>query len=310
MENQNEQIPVSDFEDDAWIELDRKLGRDSVEPDAGDVIDEKDDLIKDIIEGKDSGEDEQDVEQEKQQESQPDEPLDEVEEDGGSLGDEDGSDSDNDSDSLDLDSNDVDHDSNIYNQTVKMPFGLPEMTVGEMKDVVVEVGRHRDESEKMRNEGIASREFAKDLISAIGELPPNAQQMIREYVEKDVRQQTELLLERVPEWNDNVTYTRESQEIAKIANDYGISDYEFSAIRDNRHIRILRDFTKAKTEVTQLQDRLKELQKQVDASKRQERSKGKKTMAKRQIQNNARSKIAELVKAGRTLDAIDTLIKG
>ena len=308
--NEANEIPVNTFEEDEWIELDKKIGHEKeVNALAGEREADKYDDIDALLSGK-APEADADTEshikdsEEDQESDQQEEPIgvDEPEEPGAEEAD-DAVDDVHDDDAPDDDIK------ALYSKEVKMPFGMEPMTVGEMKDVVVEVNRLTADAEKTRNEAIATKEYLKDLIAIMGELPPNAQAMIRQYVDKDVTRQTQLLLEKVPEWNDNVTYTRESGELARLADEYGISNYEYQAIRDNRHIHILRDFNKSRQRTAELESRMKEMQKQLDNAKRQERSKGKKPMGKRQIQTNAQKKIAELVKAGRKHEAIDQLLR-
>ena len=302
----------SSFEESTWREMDKEIGHvKESNALAGERERDKFDDIDDLLAGRATGEAEPkavDTEKnagEENQESEakedeiidvsPDEADDEPE------AADDGSDD-------DIPDGDDEDPAKLYATKVKMPFGMGEMTVGEMKDVVVEVNRITAEAEKEKRQAFNEREYLRDLIAVMGELPPQAQMMVRQYIDKDMTRQTQALLDKIPEWNDNVTYTRESGQLANLADEYGISNYEFQAIRDNRHIHILRDFNKARQRNAELESRMKEMQKQIDAQQRQERSKGKKPMAKRQIQTNAQKKIAELVKAGRKSEAIDQLL--
>lgn len=302
----------SSFEESTWREMDKEIGHvKESNALAGEHERDKFDDIDDLLAGRATGEVEPEAvdsekntgEENQESEAKEDEIIDvapdEADDEPEAVDDE-GDD--------DIPDGDDEDPAKLYATKVKMPFGMAEMTVGEMKDVVVEVNRITAEAEKEKRQAFNEREYLRDLIAVMGELPPQAQMMVRQYIDKDMTRQTQALLDKIPEWNDNVTYTRESGQLASLADEYGISNYEYQAIRDNRHIHILRDFNKARQRNAELESRMKEMQKQIDAQQRQERSKGKKPMAKRQIQTNAQKKIAELVKAGRKFEAIDQLL--
>lgn len=144
---------------------------------------------------------------------------------------------------------------------VEIPLGKGEaVTLGELKDAFKEYGPVKEAQEKIASQ---KDEYERSIMQTRAELngilaviPPELRQSIlesgRQYNANWETQQREQALEAMPEWKDPDQLAKDRDAIVDVGAEYGFSAAEMQYTNDARTLRMLRDFTRLKAQVAEM----------------------------------------------------------
>lgn len=175
-----------------------------------------------------------------------------------------------------------------YGLKIPMPDHIGDKTIGELKDAVTEITVKERRIERQKNDLIAERSELETIVNSLGNLSPETKQAIAAYQEANLKRESKLMQEAIPEWQDSVVYNKETAEMRSLANEYNYSDEEFNSVADHRLVNLVRDYTLLRNKVAQQEK---------DA--RAKAAPPKKPRGQRQRQNNKQSDVTSIVERGR-----------
>lgn len=144
---------------------------------------------------------------------------------------------------------------------VDIPLGKGEsVTLGELKDAFKEYGPVKEAQEKIAAQ---KDEYERSIMQTRAELngilaviPPELRQAIlengRQYNANWETNQREQALEAIPEWKDPDQLAKDRDAIVDVGAEYGFSAAEMQYTNDARTLRMLRDFTRLKAQVAEM----------------------------------------------------------
>jgi hypothetical protein len=281
------------FNDDTWASLDQEIGFNKNPSNLEDAPIDKLDQIDDLIAGREQAVDNEQRDEDTQHKENTS--ADNIEnEQAGSDGGADQEDNE-DGEIGELEHNDKPQLDYSLEIEVPMPYGMEKMTVGEMKDIVVDITRREKQIEESRNyTNDRERELIQIAEAFQGQITPELKAKLNQYDQMRLQQEGYLMMRAIPEWQDNATYLKDQAEMRKLANELGFSNTEFDGVRDHRQVMLALKAVTQQREIATLKKKLAQFAKQDNSQK----APVKKT-ARKAIQQNARAKIDQIVQRGR-----------
>ena len=141
---------------------------------------------------------------------------------------------------------------------LEVPMGKGEAaTLGELKDAYKEYGPVKEAKEQIQAQ---RAEYERSIMQTRAELngilaviPPELRQAAldsgRQYNTQWEKTQREQVLEAIPEWKQADALQKDRDAIVAIGADYGFSEPEMQYTNDARTLRMLRDFSRMKSEL-------------------------------------------------------------
>ena len=145
---------------------------------------------------------------------------------------------------------------------VEIPLGKGEsVTLGEMKDAFKEYGplvEARETLDRERDEYQRSiMQTRAELNGILAVIPPELRQAVvangQQYNANWETQQREQVLEAIPEWKDPDNLAKDRDAIVNVGAEYGFSAAEMQYTQDSRTLRMLRDFSRMKSQLADMQ---------------------------------------------------------
>lgn len=124
-----------------------------------------------------------------------------------------------------------------------MPYGMENMTVGQLKDKVANMHLQEQQIQQGQTEMMADKRMLADFVDAMGEIPPEASAVLEQFRQARASREGRLLVEAMPEWKDNNVYLEQRKSMGQLAGRYGFSDDELKGLVDHRLIKLVRDFS-------------------------------------------------------------------
>lgn len=135
-----------------------------------------------------------------------------------------------------------------YTQKVKMPDGMDEMTIGELKDRVYDIRNQEAQIEKQTNANMVTQDRLRSIVDAVGldNMPQQAQNLIKQRTQEHLSREQDLMLTAIPQWKDATTFQTDRAEMLSLVSEYGMSEREFNGITDHKAIKMILDFTNSR----------------------------------------------------------------
>jgi hypothetical protein len=134
-----------------------------------------------------------------------------------------------------------------YDLEIPMPEGRDALTVGQLKDAVVQAEREAQSIIESQNEIMRERDQLRSLIQAAqGNVPPEVQQAMQSQMRDHLEREHQAMLTAIPEWKEESVFRSERQEIVDLGAEYGFSPEDISQVADHRAVKMLRDYARLK----------------------------------------------------------------
>jgi len=162
-----------------------------------------------------------------------------------------------------------------YNQEidVPMPYGMESMTLSELKDKASNMHMEVKKVQEQENELMVQRQEINAIMTAMGDIPPEINQALKNQHQALLRRENQLLIEAVPEWKDMTTFDSDRQSMETLTNSYGFSEQEFNHVADHRLVKMIRDFSLLKLKLEKADPKKIQAKKQKPARSKQKQSK-------------------------------------
>ena len=131
-----------------------------------------------------------------------------------------------------------------YDMLVPMPGGEEPMKLGELKDMAVNARRNETEMVERENSIMRERDELRQMIQAVGEVPPEVKQNMQKRMQHHLEREHEAMLEAIPEWKEPAQFKADRTAIVELGASYGFTPEEISQIADHRAVKILRDYAR------------------------------------------------------------------
>lgn len=282
------------FNDNTWADLDSEIGFEknptNLESSPNDKLDEIDALISGHQEVTDS-EDTADAESDQGEDQEV------ISEDDRADDDDDQTDGEDSDEQADVESVHDEKPRLDYSLEIEvpMPYGMEKMTVGQMKDIVVDITRREKQIEDSLSLTNQRERQLVDLANIFqGQVTPEVRAKLDEYDQLRLQQEGYLMMRSIPEWEDNSVYLKDQNDMRRLANQLGFSNEEFDGVRDHRQVMLARKAVLQEREIATLKKKLSQFAKQENSTKKPQRK-----TARKAIQQNTRAKIDQIVQKGR-----------
>lgn len=140
-----------------------------------------------------------------------------------------------------------------YDLEVPMPDGGESQTIGQLKDFFQqhqEWQQERDDWADTRtsqeNELLVARQQIVELSQLMGEVKPEVIQALAAQQQARIEQQRNLMMQSIPDWQDQEKMKADRARIVETAAEYGVTAQDIGLVNDHRFVKMLKDFADMK----------------------------------------------------------------
>lgn len=129
-----------------------------------------------------------------------------------------------------------------YNQSIPMPDGREAMSLGALKDRVIELERTEESQISRENDLMKRSDELSNAIQASGvEITPELSQRMAVQQQAHLERESKAMFNAMPTWRDPQVFEQARKEIAEVGKTYGLTPKELSGISDHRLVKLMSD---------------------------------------------------------------------
>ena len=147
-----------------------------------------------------------------------------------------------------------------YKMEIPMPDGRDALTLGELKDKVVELDRTEQQLIDRENAVMRERDELASVLSQVGEIPPDVQQKMAKHQEMHLQREHDAMLAAIPEMAEKTGFDKVKTAVTEVMTEYGAAE-DIGKITDHRLIKMAYDLHRLKAEKAAAQETAKQVRK-------------------------------------------------
>jgi len=182
-----------------------------------------------------------------------------------------------------------------YDQEIPMPDGREAVTLGALKDRVIELERTEEHIINRENDLMTqARELKHSIELAGGEIPLQLKEQMQARQQAHLQRENDAMFEAIPAWKDPAVFESDRKGIVSLGAQYGMTANEMSQIMDHRMIKFLHDHNRLLKAQQTGQDNIKRLSAVPTKKSRNVRAKSKQSSLNQQIDQASASSNADV----------------
>lgn len=162
----------------------------------------------------------------------------------------------------------------LYKQTVNMPSDEESLTVGELKDQVLEHRRTVQSVVDRENDVMRQFDHLMTIKNNMPQMTSEQLQAVNEFQLVHTRKERAMLLTAIPDWSNQQTFEADRSSMVSMLQDYGITEGDLSAVTDHRLIKLAYDFDRLKKRLSTASQSNKDALKKAGDSRKTSTGKG------------------------------------